>query len=258
MSNAKKVILMLADGMRPDAFLQLKGAKELMAAGASTMEATTVMPSVTLPCHISLFHSVDPSRHGTTTNLYAPQVRPIAGLYEVLKQSKKRTALFYSWEQLRDISRPGSMSYSYFFSGTAYTYHRANQVLTDEAIAHICAEQPDFTFLYFALPDEEAHKYGWMSPEYMAAVQDSINRMHQVIAALPEDYTVIITADHGGHDRTHGLDIPEDMTIPVIAIGKDFTPGSTMGSINIKDIAPTIATLLGAEIPEEWEGKAFL
>lgn len=258
MSNTKKVLLMLADGVRPDAFVQVTGARELIAAGASTMEATTVMPSVTLPCHISLFHSVDPDRHGTTTNLYAPQVRPVPGLYEVLKQHKKTTAMFYSWEQLRDVSRPGSMGYSCFFGGTTYGYHRANQVLTDEAIAHICAEQPDFTFLYFALPDEEAHKYGWMSPEYMAAIQDSVNRMHQVIAALPEDYTVIITADHGGHDRTHGLNIPEDMTIPVIVIGEGFTPGSTLQDVNLKDIAPTVATILGAEIPEEWEGKSLL
>ena len=33
------------------------------------------------------------------------------------------------------------------------------------------------------------------------------------------------TADHGGHDRTHGTDSPEDMTIPFIIKGKDFKAG---------------------------------
>ena len=40
------------------------------------------MPSVTLPCHMSLFHSVDPDRHGITTNGYVPQVRPIKGMFD--------------------------------------------------------------------------------------------------------------------------------------------------------------------------------
>ena len=33
------------------------------------------------------------------------------------------------------------------------------------------------------------------------------------------------TADHGGHDRTHGTDSPEDMTIPFIIKGKNFKVG---------------------------------
>ena len=33
------------------------------------------------------------------------------------------------------------------------------------------------------------------------------------------------TADHGGHDRTHGTGSPEDMTIPFIIKGKNFKVG---------------------------------
>ena len=44
-----------------------------------SLTAQTVMPSVTLPCHMSLFHSVEPLRHGTTDNVYMPQVRPVKG-----------------------------------------------------------------------------------------------------------------------------------------------------------------------------------
>ena len=39
------------------------------------------------------------------------------------------------------------------------------------------------------------------------------------------DYDVILTADHGGHDRIHGTELPEDMTIPVLMQGPDFAPG---------------------------------
>ena len=78
--------------MRPDSITDLPKAQEMIGKSSYTMEATTVMPSVTLPCHMSLFHSVDPSRHGTTINIYAPQVRPINGLCEVIKNNGKNSA----------------------------------------------------------------------------------------------------------------------------------------------------------------------
>ena len=102
-----RVLLILVDGMRPDSLTDIQKAQGIIKKSLYTMEAQTVMPSVTLPCHMSLFHSVDPSRHGTTTNTYAPQVRPINGLCEVIKNNHKSSAFFYSWEELLDFTRPG-------------------------------------------------------------------------------------------------------------------------------------------------------
>jgi len=72
-----------------------------------------------------------------------------------------------------------------------------------------------------------------------------------------DEYTFIITADHGGHDRRHGESIPEDMIIPLILRGPDFAPGELTGA-NIMDIAPTVANLVGAECAPEWEGKSLI
>ena len=79
----------------------------------------------------------------------------------------------------------------------------------------------------------------------------------QELATLSEDYTVIITADHGGHDRTHGTDLPEDMTIPLFIMGENFEPGTKLENVSILDIAPTIADVLGAPPDAEWEGKSL-
>ena len=112
----KKVILVSIDGMRPDGLLQCGNpyVQQLMQMASYTLDAQTVFPSVTLPCHMSLFHSVTPQRHGITTNLYMPQVRPVSGLFEQVKGSKKTSAMFYGWEPLRDVARPGSMIFSFF------------------------------------------------------------------------------------------------------------------------------------------------
>lgn len=128
-----KVLLILVDGMRPDAIEGLDTVQRLMKKASYTMSAETVNPSVTLPCHMSLFHSVDPARHGITVNLYTPQVRPVRGLVDALAQNGKVCASFYGWEELRDISRPGSLDFSYYCSGfsTAFFCRCCGRPLSD-------------------------------------------------------------------------------------------------------------------------------
>lgn len=253
----EKVLLILADGMRPDAMTGIPYAGKLLERSAYTMRAKTVFPSITLPCHMSLFHSVDPQRHGISTNVYTPQVRPINGICEQLALSKKSSAFFYDWQELRDLVRPGSLDFSYYYRGEKPD---AAVFTTGEAIRYLSAEGPDFAFLYLGLPDHIGHSCGsgWMGKEYLEAVRTVWEQIERILTQVGERYTVIITADHGGHDRTHGTCLPEDMTIPVICCGRSFRPGEITRAVSIKDLAPTIVGLIGAEAAEEWEGTALL
>lgn len=252
-----KVLLILVDGMRPDAIGNIPQVEKIKEKSTYTMEAKTVLPSVTLPCHVSLFHSVTPQRHGTTTNTYMPQVRPIQGLYEVLSHNKKTCAMFYNWEQLRDVSRSGSLVHSCCYSGAKMGFKEACDATVDAAIQYLNQYDTDFTFLYFCYPDEMGHKYGWMTPEYQKSLEESWANIEKVLDSLKDNYTVIITADHGGHDRTHGSDMKEDITIPIFAMGEAFKQGATFEEATLLDIAPTIAKLLGTDPDEEWEGKTL-
>lgn len=253
-----KTLLVLVDGMRPDALANCQAAQKVMKNSVYTLNAQTVMPSVTLPCHMSLFFSVEPGRHGTTTNTYTPQVRPILSLCDVLAIEKKKVAFFYSWGQLRDLCHPASLDYSLLIKGGNYGYDKANDRLTDAAIEYINKENPDFTFLYLGYTDEAGHAHGWMSEEYMQSLENSWENIARVIEAIPKDYAVIITADHGGHDRTHGTDSPEDMTIPLAFAGAERELIGNLDNVNIIDIAPTIAALSGTAPSPDWEGKSLL
>lgn len=252
------VIVILVDGMRPDALKDIPQAEKIIKKSTFTMQAKTVMPSVTLPCHISLFHSVDPSRHGTTTNSYAPQVRPVNGLCEVLAAHGKTNALFYNWEQLRDLSRPGSLAFSYFCSGSHVGYDKANEAVANAAIEYITGHACDFVFIYLGQVDDVGHRHGWMSENYCKALQSSWEHIERIIGSLSEEDTVILTADHGGHNRTHGTDLPEDMTIPLILMGNGFEAAKEIEAASIKDIAPTVAKLLGVTPDPEWEGQSLI
>jgi predicted AlkP superfamily pyrophosphatase or phosphodiesterase len=253
-----KVIMILMDGMRPDALVDIPEVEKMKGRSSYTLNARTVYPSVTLPCHMSLFHSVDPSRHGTTTNVYAPQVRPVRGLIEVLGAQNKKSAMFYSWEELRDITRPGILVRSDFLRGKTYGHDFACAQLTENAIEFLRNGGADFTFLYIGWPDGAGHGYGWMGDEYMHSVRESWKRIDRIIEEFSKDYTVIVTADHGGHDRIHGTTLDEDMTIPMFFKGKDFECGKVLEGVNIMDIAPTVVKLLGVVGDEEWEGKSLI
>ncbi|MBP5640033.1 MAG: alkaline phosphatase family protein [Victivallales bacterium] len=254
----KKVVLILVDGMRPDS-LDACGhpfVKEMMAHSVYTLKGQTVMPSVTLPCHMSLFLSVPSERHGILTNTYVPQVRPINGICEVLKAAGRKSALFYNWEPLKDLARPGSLCYASMVAGNCYGYEVANQELTENAVRFLKSNVADFTFLYLGWTDEAGHAQGWMGEEYMRSVYESFACIEKVVKTLSDDYLTILTADHGGHDRSHGTDKPEDMTIPILFYHPSFMP-KELDAANIIDIAPTITSVLGVAPDGDWEGRAL-
>lgn len=251
-----KVILISIDGMRPDGLKQCKNpyVEELMKIASYTFNARTVFPSVTLPCHMSMFHSVPPERHGTTTNIYMPQVRPINGLFEQISNAGGVCAMYYGWEPLRDVSRPGSLKEAGYIN--AYSFDHTDAMLTDRALNYIKVAKPDFVFLYMVETDEKGgHDNGWMSDEYLNVIYHAIDNVKRVIEETNGEYTVIITADHGGHDRGHGSDMDEDMTIPMIFYGPQFSPGKELNGVSILDIAPTIADIMEIPAAKEWEGK---
>jgi len=258
----EKVLLILSDGMRSDSLTACGNPyyEEFLKESRYALNAQTVMPSVTLPCHMSLFHSVEPNRHGILTNTYTPPVRPIEGIVEQITKFGGKCAMFYDWEQLRDLSRPGNLKFAYAPRAGAFEgkYRTTLQMMLKEASSFIPSEKPDFVFFYIGATDSAGHDKGWMTPEYLESVSESWDAIKTLTELLGDEYTIIVTADHGGHDRTHGTELPEDMTIPVICRGKRFTPGDFGKDVSILDIAPTITDLLGIMPNEDWDGKSVL
>jgi len=254
-----KVILISIDGMRPDG-LQKCGnpyLKELEKSCAYKYKGSSVNPSVTFPCHFSMTHSVTPQRHGILTNTYVPQVRPIKGLFELIAENKGVSAFYYGWEPLRDIAMPGTLKLATYIN--SYSNQSTDTVLTDVCIEQIEKYKPDFAFLYMVDTDEKGgHDNGWMTTEYLSRISIAIDNVKRVIERFGEEYSVVIMADHGGHDRTHGTLMEEDMTVPFFFYGKDFTVGEMDREVSLLNIAPTIATLMGLEPDPEWEGDSVI
>lgn len=252
------VILVMIDGARPDALeaVHCPTIDALRAAGASTMHAQSGVPSVTLPCHMSIFHSVPPTCHGITTNVFIPMARPLPGLIEQVRSAGRRTACIHNWEPLRDISRPEQVAYSYYREPSLD--HTYDDAVGAEAVRLLREEGDafDFVFLYFGSVDAAGHAFGWMSPEYLNQLQRVDGLLGRVLDVLSPDATIVVQADHGGHDRTHGTDSLDDMTIPWIAAGPAIRRDHRIAApVSLLDTAPTLAHALGIAPHAGWKGR---
>ncbi|NMA64923.1 MAG: sulfatase-like hydrolase/transferase, partial [Clostridiaceae bacterium] len=145
--------------------------------------------------------------------------------------------------------------YSYFYTEKAY--EDVDDVVTENALKYLNDNRPDFMFLYLGKTDEMGHRYGWMSEKYLETVHDAWTYIEKVYETVKDDYIIIVTADHGGHGRSHGEDISEDMTIPLFIYGVQDKSKLDIEKANIIDIAPTICALLGVRPGEDWEGSAL-
>lgn len=215
------------------------------------------MPSVTLPCMMSLFHGVAPSRHNIILNEYRPQVRPINGIFEQVRLAGKCGGMVYNWEPLRDIARPGNLEFALALSNQNGVLN-GNRRVQEAAVWALKEYEPDFELIHLKGADAIGHKKGWMSEEYLDAVSDSWDLIRKITEAAGKDYQIIVTADHGGHDRMHGKDLKEDMQIPLFMHGTAFEAGKELKEASILDLAPTIAELLGIRKSPEWVGNSLL
>jgi predicted AlkP superfamily pyrophosphatase or phosphodiesterase len=267
MQTAERVVLIVVDGMRPEGMLQAgtTGMRRLGKMGASSLSAQTIMPSVTLPTHMSMFHGVLPEVHGVTSNEWKPMPDgAVPGIIDLVRREKRKAAAFYTWEQLRDLSRPGSLVYSSFVNIYGPDGADSDRAISRLAADYLVREQPDFTFIYLGLTDEVGHRYGWLSKEYLQAIAGADEATAHVLrtlesAGLLASTAVLLTADHGGHERAHGTEMPEDMTLPWVLAGTGVKQGYSITTpVRIYDTAPTIAYLLGLPIPSTWQGQPIL
>lgn len=253
-----KAIFISIDGCRADAPEACGNpfVDELKRIGTYTLDGRALMPSVTLPCHVSMFRSVPPERHGTVTNVYMPPVRPVSGLFEQIAKNGKTNMMVWSWEELRDLGEPGTLKAAYFEN--CHNASPRDVKLTDVMFDMQKEQNCDFIFLYLGDTDNFGHDYGWMSKEYLDCVSTAFDCVRRVYERLGSEYEILVTADHGGHDRRHGSDIPDDINVPMFAVGEHFPAGKVAESWSIMDVAPTIADIIGVPHAPEWEGKSLV
>jgi predicted AlkP superfamily pyrophosphatase or phosphodiesterase len=255
------VLIITIDGMRPDGLEQADTPTldNLRAKGAYSPNAQTVNPSFTLPSHVSMLNGAVPQKHGIVEALPCIGCRLTIGptLFSEAHDAGYSTGMVFGKEKLNYLNLPGSVDKH--FGIDAHDLE-----VKDAAVEIIETGMPNVLFVHFPDTDRVGHEYGWMSPNYLYAISYADGMIGEIVTTLErEDYLnstlMIITSDHGGHDFEHGLDCPEDRTIPWLAVGPGVPEGTTLPcQINTYDTAATALYALGLPIPECWDGQPVL
>ena len=256
----ERVLIVSFDGLRPDAIekANMVNVMALMQSGAYTLSAQTIMPSLTLPAHSSMLVGTCPAKHIVRWNEYVPQNGYARGtdIFDLAHAAGLRTAMVVGKEKLRQVTEPASTDYFAFVDET-------DKILDHFTIAQLAIDQVaqgfNLMFVHFPNGDLVGHENGWMSRTQLKAYAKDDASFGTILDALKkygmyESTIIIVTSDHGGHDTTHGTDMPEDMTIPWIISGPRVQPGQLTTQVYTMDTAATSAYVLGLPIPPEWDG----
>ncbi|MCK4324887.1 MAG: alkaline phosphatase family protein, partial [Armatimonadetes bacterium] len=98
--GAESLVLCSIDGMRPDALCaaDTPAMDTIIARGAICWQARTVVPSATLPAHISMLHGIDAPRRGLNIAGLVSADPVIPGLLDIAHEAGLQTGAFYNWE----------------------------------------------------------------------------------------------------------------------------------------------------------------
>ena len=219
--------------------------KRMMAAGASSLYVKCVKPSNSLPNWTALFHGTAPENQRT---------EPIPSIFTLVNNSNPdgKTVLFYEWNGLRDIIPDETIEKRKF---------RSDSESASLAADFIIKEKPVFAAIIFNEPDSTGHSKRWGSADYSAKLAEldgfvAIIEQAAKDAGIYDSAVFVLSADHGGVLWGHGFNGSRQRRIPLVIYGSNIKEGYAIPKDrSICDIAPTMAAILGLEIPSGWTGQ---
>jgi predicted AlkP superfamily pyrophosphatase or phosphodiesterase len=260
----QKLVIIGIDGLSAEAVrtAPVPNLKRIMQAGAYTLKARGVMPTVSSPNWASIIMGAGPEQHGVTSNEWQPfrfDFPPVCKgsgemfptLFGTFREQRPQAkiAVIHDW---RDFGR--------LFERKAVDEARHVKGSPEAAAAAIeywKAQRPDLLFIHFDDVDHAGHDHVWHSPVYYDAVARVDALVGKVLDTIDIGKTnVILTADHGGVDKKHGGLTQVELEVPWMAAGPAIQrKGELPFPVDSLETAPTAAAILGIRPHGCWTGR---
>lgn len=267
-SGVSRVIVVVLDGLRPDAIdaFGLCNIARLRDAGAYSLSAQTVAPSVTACAMASLISGAAPRRHGLTSDRFrlpAPrgEIHPVPRVLAAhgLPSSAHLAEIPLMFRPIaRRLARIAGMGDCQFRGRDAHGILAA-------ARTHIARQRDGFMLFHWPDADRAGHAHGWMSAPFARAAKrmdDAFGELVRVVGLERNRGTVLIAlADHGGggaNPLDHNSEHPTDRTIPIMLAGNAVVPGPISGPVSLLDVPATALWALGVPRPATYVGRPLI
>lgn len=264
---ARRVLLVSIEGLRGDALGRYDPPvlTRLAREGAWTDRAQTVLPTLSVPAHLSMLAGVPPEEHGVFSDRMAV-TQEMSRLEPLFRRARRGGA-----PGAAVMSREGPLSGfgDILECRQAFGLDRLTlagptgaaavgpglEALADSSVSLVFVHLPD--------PDPAGHAHGWLSPAYGEAVLAADAALGELVAAAlapgAPPTLILVTAPHGGGGafgpHQHGSGSPEDRLVPVIVHGPGVEAGRRLEGVSVLDVAPTALWGLGIAPPPHYRGR---
>ncbi|MBZ4192167.1 alkaline phosphatase family protein [Niabella beijingensis] len=272
--TAQRVVIIGLDGFGTEGYKASRhpNIDKLVGEGVLSLATRPVMPSVTLPNWTSHLTGSGPEEHGVTSNGWTVQQHELTAIdtdkegyypsiFKLLKEEVPgvKTAFYYNWAALINSTNQKYLDEKAFQYNDGYdsNYNRACAFIEKNK------KQPQLVFLYSVHTDHAGHTYGWMTPQYITAIESAdsaigvfIDRLKK--ADLYKDTHFMLITDHGGKDKGHGGVSMREMQVPWAVTGPMIKKKGSIDKLynSNKNTALVIAKIFGiTKVPECWTGR---
>ncbi len=254
----RRVVFVLVDALRADTAAKpdvMPFLAELRARGA-TATVHSRPPSYSETAYSVLFTGAWPNlSDGPVLNLDYAEIPTWTqdDLVSAAHRAGLRTGVSgYNWFE-RLIPQAGVSAHFY----TPLEDAAADRQVVDAALPWLRDGSYQLVFIHLDQVDYAGHHEGGpRDPRWNAAARRADDLLREI--AAPLDFaqdTLLVVSDHGQIDRGgHGGTEPITLVEPWVLVGAGVVPGS-YGDVDQTDVAPTLAALLGTNIPASAQGR---
>ncbi|MDR5682907.1 MAG: alkaline phosphatase family protein [Armatimonadota bacterium] len=257
---ARRVVLVVVDGLREDTSRRLPTLNALRARGADLV-AVTGEPSLSYPGWTMILTGAPPEISGVVTNAFTGPIRA-SNLFSVARAQGMRTALAGSagWQNLVG---PWVTDGHYVPDPEAYAdparSDAQDRAIAEAARALLRSASAPLVVVHFASVDHMGHAFGAASAQYGNAALAADAHLASLLAMVDLDEDVVfITADHGHTDRGgHAGWEPVVKHVPLVVAGRGVRQRASL-TVSLADVAPTVAAWLGLPTPTHNTGRVLV
>jgi uncharacterized membrane protein (DUF485 family) len=255
--NTQMVVIVLIDALRYDTSQKtqvMPFLSELRASGASALMHSRP-PSYSEPSYAVLLTGAWPDlSDGPAINVDYAEIPTFTqdDIFSAAHRAGLQTAVSgYNW--FEKLIPQDSVSASFYTAGEDQV---ADRQVVDAALPWLHSGGYQLVLIHIDQVDYAGHHEGGpVDPRWDEAATRADDLLREIVSLmdLSKD-TLLVISDHGQIDRGgHGGQDAITLLEPFVLVGKNVVPGE-YADVQMVDVAPTVAVLLGTNIPATNEG----